>query len=149
IICGACRSTQKSGKRPLVTNNGLVRVLTLLCMLCLSIPTPVRAQNAPAAMTLVVDETQAARRIAFVHEEITVSPGPLALAYPKWIPGEHGPTGPLQQVAVIHVRTAQARPTTLPWVRDPDDISIIHVNVPAGINRITVDFDLLLENTVS
>src|SRR6266568_2989978 len=143
----ACRSTRKSGKRLLVINNSLIRVLTLLCVL--SIPTPLRAQNAPTAMTLVVDETQAARRIAFVHEEITVLPGPLALAYPKWIPGEHGPTGPLQQVAVIHVRTTQAGQATLPWVRDPDDISTIHVDVPAGTTRITVDFDLLLENTVS
>jgi hypothetical protein len=50
-------------------------------------PTPV--------MSLLVDETQEARRIAFVHEEIRVHPGPLALAYPKWIPGEHGPTGPI------------------------------------------------------
>ena len=41
------------------------------------------------AMTLVVDETQAERRIAFVHEEIPVRPGTLALAYPRWIPGEH------------------------------------------------------------
>jgi len=58
------------------------------------------AQSAPVpTMTLLVDETQAYRRIVFVHEEIRVQPGPLALAYPRWIPGEHGPTGPIQNLA--------------------------------------------------
>jgi predicted metalloprotease with PDZ domain len=133
----------------LVINNSLVRLVVLLCLLCLTIPSRLRAQNGSTAMILVVDETQAARRIAFVHEEIAVSAGPLALAYPKWIPGEHGPTGPLQQVAAIHLRTAQTSRATLPWMRDPDDISTIHLEVPSGTTRITLDFDVLLENTIS
>src|SRR5262249_30051324 len=97
-------------------------------------------------MTLVVDETLAARRIAFVHEELTVQPGPLALAYPKWIPGEHGPTGPLKQVAAVQIHAAQMN---LAWTRDPEDIYTIHLEVPVGTTRIAVDFDLLLENTIS
>ena len=97
-------------------------------------------------MTLVVDETQAARRIAFVHEEIQVRPGTLALAYPRWIPGEHGPTGPIQRFAALRVGSGSA---TLPWTRDPEDIYTIHVEVPAKTDRITVDFDTLLENTIS
>jgi len=97
-------------------------------------------------MTLVVDETQEARRIAFVHEEIRVQPGPLALAYPKWIPGEHGPTGPIDQFAVLRIHAGNA---TLLWKRDPEEIFTIHVEVPAGTDRITVDFDNLLRNTIS
>jgi hypothetical protein len=57
------------------------------------------------AMTLLVDETQAARRIGFVREEICVRPGPLALAYPRWIPGEHGPTGPIEQFAALRIHS--------------------------------------------
>jgi Peptidase M61 N-terminal domain len=34
-------------------------------------------------------------------------------------------------------------------VRDPDDIYTIHVDVPPGADRIAVDFDTLLENTIS
>ncbi len=98
------------------------------------------------AMTLEVDETQAPRRIAFVHEEIRVRPGALALAYPRWIPGEHGPTGPIQQFVTLRVHSGN---TTLPWTRDPEDIYTIHVEIPAGTDRITVDFDTLLENTIS
>jgi predicted metalloprotease with PDZ domain len=101
--------------------------------------------SAPA-MTLVVDETQAARRIAFVREEIRVQPGPLALAYPRWIPGEHGPTGPIEQLAALRIHSGNS---TLPWTRDLEDIYTVHVEVPAGSDRITVDFDVLLENTIS
>src|ERR1700686_93661 len=82
-----------------------------------------QSKSAPA-MTLVVDETQAARRIASVHEEIRVRPGSLALAYPLWIPGEHGPTGPVQQLAALRIHSGS---TALPWARDLEEISTIHV----------------------
>lgn len=102
--------------------------------------------NATAPMTLVVDETQAARKLAFVHEEIRVNSGELVLAYPLWIPGEHGPTGPLQQFANLRIRSGN---TPLPWTRDPIEIATIHVDVPANTDSISVDFDTLMENTVS
>jgi predicted metalloprotease with PDZ domain len=102
--------------------------------------------SSPPVMTLVVDETQAARRIAFVHEEIRVRPGTVGLAYPRWIPGEHGPTGPIQQFAALRVHSGSA---TVPWTRDPDDIYTIRVEVPANTNQISVDFDTLLENSIS
>lgn len=98
------------------------------------------------AMKLFVDETEAFRRIGFVHEEIHVRPGLLALAYPRWIPGEHGPTGPIQNFAALRVRSAGV---TLPWTRDPDDIHMIEVEVPPNTDTITIDFDVLLENTIS
>jgi predicted metalloprotease with PDZ domain len=103
-------------------------------------------RGAQSGMTLVVDETQAARRIVFMHEELPVQPAPLALAYPKWSPGEHGPAGPLEQVAEIRIHAAQQ---TLAWIRDPDDIFTIHLNVPAGSTRITIDFDVLPRTTIS
>jgi hypothetical protein len=102
-------------------------------------------KSAPA-MTLVVDETQGARRIAFVCEEIRVRPGAVTLAYPKWIPGEHGPTGPIQQFAALRILSGSA---SLSWTRDPEDIYTIHVEVPTNTDRISVDFDTLMENTLS
>lgn len=97
-------------------------------------------------MKVLVDERQGARRLAFVHEEIPVEPGTLALAYPKWIPGEHGPTGPIQNVAEIHVTSGEQ---TLVWRRDPDDIFTFRVEVPRGVHQVSIDFDVLLENTIS
>ena len=123
------------------------KCLLLGLMAMTAVATGVLAENPSApAMELMVDETQAARRIAFVHEELAVRPGALALAYPRWIPGEHGPTGPIQQLAVIRIHSGTV---TLPWTRDPEDIYTIHVDVPPGTDRITVDFDTLMENTIS
>jgi len=120
-----------------------IGLFILLAIANLDLP----AQSTPApTMTLVVDETQAFRQIAFVHEEIRVQSGPLALAYPRWIPGEHGPTGPIQNFAALRVRSGEV---TLPWTRDPEDIFTIRVDVPPNTNTLTVDFDTLLENTIS
>jgi predicted metalloprotease with PDZ domain len=105
------------------------------------------SQSASApTMKLLVDETQAFRRIAFVHEEIRVQQGPLALAFSRWIPGEHGPTGPIENLAAIRVGSGDV---TLPWIRDPEDINTIRIDVPPNTDTVTVDFDTLLENTIS
>jgi hypothetical protein len=45
---------------------------------------------------LVVDATDAPRKILHAQMQIPASPGTLTLYYPKWIPGEHGPTGPIE-----------------------------------------------------
>lgn len=102
-------------------------------------------ESAPA-IKLLVDESQAARQIAFVREEIPVKPGALSLAYPKWIPGEHGPTGPIENLAALSIRAGSR---TLPWMRDPEDIFSFHTQIPSGTQQITVEFDTLLENTIS
>jgi Peptidase M61 N-terminal domain len=105
------------------------------------------AQSASVpTMTLLVDETQASRRLTFVHEDIRVQQGPLTLAFPRWIPGEHGPTGPIENFAALRVRSGDV---TLPWRRDPGDINTIRMDVPPNTQTITVDFDTLLENTIS
>src|SRR5580692_10378979 len=93
--------------------------LSVALLMLSAIATNAAAQVTPApVMKLFVDETQAYRRIAFVHEEIRVQPGLVSLAYPRWIPGEHGPTGPIQNLAAVRVHSGKL---TLPWTRDPDD----------------------------
>jgi predicted metalloprotease with PDZ domain len=122
-------------------------LLFALVVAMTAIATCAHAQSTSApAMMLVVDESQAARRIASVHEEIRVRPGNVALAYPLWIPGEHGPTGPIQEFAVLRIHSGNA---PLTWTRDPEEIATVHVEIPANTDRITVDFDTLLENTIS
>jgi len=112
-----------------------------------TIPATLGAQaGAVPVMSLVVDESRAAQQIVSVHEEIAVQPGVLELAYPKWIPGEHGPTGPVQHVAALRIHAGE-QPLT--WTRNPEDLFSFHVNVPAGTARIAIDFDVLLQNTIS
>ena len=59
--------------------------------------------SAPA-ITLAVDASDAPRKIFHAQLTIPATPGTLTLYYPKWIPGEHGPTGPIQDVggAKVH-----------------------------------------------
>jgi predicted metalloprotease with PDZ domain len=75
-----------------------------------------------------------------VHTDLTlaVRPGPLTLVYPKWIPGEHGPTGPLESVIGLDIRAHGER---LAWSRDPYDMYALRVNVPRGVDRLEVSID--------
>jgi predicted metalloprotease with PDZ domain len=99
------------------------------------------AAGAAPAVTLVLDASQASRGIMFAHERIAVTPGAFTLVYPKWIPGEHGPTGPLNDLAALRIG---ANEKALDWRRDPVDLYAFHVNVPEGVQTLDVDFDVLL-----
>lgn len=101
---------------------------------------------AAANATLVLDASQASRGIIYAHERIPVSPGPLTLVYPKWIPGEHAPSGPLNDLAALRIGAGGA---SLDWRRDPVDLYAFHLTVPAGVQSLDVDFDVLLNNAPS
>jgi predicted metalloprotease with PDZ domain len=91
-------------------------------------------------LSVDVDLRQAPRKIFSVHEEIPVKPGALTLLYPKWIPGEHSPSGTLDSVTGLKI-TANGRP--LPWRRDLVDMFAINLDLPSGVSRIAVDFQFL------
>jgi len=95
---------------------------------------------ATPAITLAVDATEAPRKIFHAHEVIPAAPGPLTLFYPKWIPGEHGPTGPIASLAGVRM-TAAGRP--LAWTRDPLEMYALQVQVPDGATGVDVDLDFL------
>lgn len=92
-------------------------------------------------VTLVVDASRAGDAMLEVRERIPAAPGSLTLLYPKWIPGEHGPTGPLNDLAALRV---SANGTPLDWRRDAGDLYTFHVDVPANSNAVDVSFDVLL-----
>jgi predicted metalloprotease with PDZ domain len=97
----------------------------------------VHAQN--RIISLAVDATQAPRKIFHARMTIPASAGTLTLYYPKWIPGEHGPTGPLQNLTGLHFL---ANGQDLKWRRDLVDSWTFHVEVPAGASAVqaTLDF---------
>src|SRR5512144_1964311 len=92
------------------------------------------------AITLTVDATHAPEKIVRTTMAIPVSPGPLTLFYPKWIPGEHAASGPIANVTGLKM-TANGK--TLFWQRDTKDAFTFHVEVPAGARRLDVTFDYL------
>ena len=67
-----------------------------------------------------------------VHERIPATPGSFTLVYPKWIPGEHGPTGPLNDLAALRV---SANGTPLDWRRDATDLYAFHVRFRPACRR--------------
>lgn len=87
-----------------------------------------------------MDLSEAPRRIFHARLVIPASPGPLTLLYPKWIPGEHGPEGPIAELAGVKF-TAAGKP--LPWLRDDLDMYAFHCDVPAGANAVEVSLDYL------
>src|SRR2546422_2803848 len=100
---------------------------------------PALASRAP--MTLWADVPEAPRRILHARLHIPARPGKLTLLYPKWIPGEHGPTGPIQNVAGITI-TAGGR--ALDWERDPEEMYAIGCEVPAGADGVEMTLDYLI-----
>ncbi len=87
-----------------------------------------------------VDASRAAQGVFHSHLVLPVAPGPLVLTYPKWIPGEHSPTGPIQQLVGLRFAAAGV---ALEWRRDPVEMFAFHLTVPAGVTEIAADFDYL------
>jgi predicted metalloprotease with PDZ domain len=122
-------------------------------LLCLALPaSAAREPDAPAAiptaqdtrypgtLLLEVDLRDVNQKIFRVHEVIPVGPGPLTLLYPKWIPGEHGPTGTLDALAGIQIHAAGR---SLPWRRDLREMYALRLTVPVGVDHLDLDFQML------
>lgn len=93
---------------------------------------------AQTAMTLAVDATDAARNVVHTRLAIPVRPGPLTLFYPKWIPGEHSPTGPINDLVGLKL-SASGKP--IAWRRDDVEMFAFHCDIPAGVTVLDVAFD--------
>jgi predicted metalloprotease with PDZ domain len=91
----------------------------------------------PGSISLAVNLTNTVDRVANVHETIPVRAGKLTLLYPEWIPGNHSPTGPIENLADLVITANGQR---IPWERDRVDIYAFHVDVPAGASSLDVDF---------
>jgi predicted metalloprotease with PDZ domain len=102
------------------------------------------AQTAP--ISLSVDLTDAPRKILHATEVMPVTAGPLTVVYPKWIPGEHGPTGPIENMAGFFI-TANGQP--LKWERDKVDMFAYHVTVPQGVTKLEMKIDFLASSSLS
>src|SRR5437773_2141761 len=93
-----------------------------------------------APMTLRVDATEAPRKIYHAELNIPATPGPMTLFYPKWIPGDHAPSGPVNDLARLRI-SAGGQP--LMWKRDSVELFAFHINVPQGATSVNVKLDFL------
>ena len=101
----------------------------LLASAAISAQTPVR---------LDVDATDATRRLFHVKLTLPAKAGPMTLLYPQWIPGEHGPTGPIVNLVGLKV---QGGGNTISWRRDDENMYAFHLDVPGGVSALEVAFD--------
>lgn len=89
---------------------------------------------------ITLDITDAPRKILHAEMFIPVQPGPLTLMFPEWIPGEHGPTGPIDNFTGLNLA---ANGQNIPWQRDDVNMFAFHLTVPAGVDTLNVKTDFL------
>ncbi len=94
----------------------------------------------PGTIHLEVDITDLQRRVIGVRESIPVPPGELTLLYPKWIPGNHSPTGPISKLSGLAVK---GNGKSLKWERDRIDVYAFHIHVPSDVPVLDVEFQFL------
>jgi predicted metalloprotease with PDZ domain len=121
---------------------GLALFVNLLLLTFLAASAQGQASNKP--IHIAVDLRDATKYIFHATLEFPVKEGALTLVYPKWIPGDHAPTGPIQDLTGVKFR-AEGR--EIPWMRDDVDIYAFHCNVPAGVETLEVSLDYLSPNT--
>src|SRR3984893_3897213 len=125
-----------------ITNTGarrmkLSRILGVLCAVAVAVSLGAASAR---TVTIEVDASAAPRKIFHATLKIPASAGDLTLYYPKWIPGEHAPDGPVVDLAGLKFSAAGK---TLKWRRDLLDGFTLHVDVPAAATEISAELDFL------
>src|ERR1700738_1809859 len=87
---------------------------------------------------LTADLRDHQRGIFHAHMQFPVQPGELTLGYPKWLPGEHGPSGALNQIVYL---SFHANGKELSWRRDDVEVYNFHLEIPEGVEMIDADLD--------
>ena len=104
----------------------------------------VAAHAAPAqssqTISLTVDATKTPQKLLHAHLVLPVQPGPLTLYYPKWIPGEHSPSGPIASLTGLKF---EGNGKVIPWKRDLLDTFTFHLDIPAGVSQLDATYDYI------
>lgn len=117
-------------------------VAAALLLALFSVP----AQAQKKSIQITADLSDAPRKLYHAEIDLPVAAGPLALTTPKWIPGDHRPTGPVDQITGV-VFTANGQ--TLPWRRDDVDLYQFHLVVPQGVTTLHAHLDCIVTERVS
>jgi predicted metalloprotease with PDZ domain len=95
---------------------------------------------------ITADLSDAPRKLFHAEVDLPVTAGPLTLITPKWIPGDHRPTGPVDGITGV-VFTADGQ--TLTWRRDDVDLYEFHLTIPAGVTTLHAHLDAIVLTNVS
>ena len=116
-----------------------VRLSSIFFCAAVSVAALGQARVAPT-VTVTLDATESPRKILHAKLTIPAKPGSLTLYYPKWIPGEHEPSGPIVNLTGLHFK---ANGNELTWRRDLLDAWTFHVDVPPGATSVDAGLDYL------
>jgi len=97
-------------------------------------------------LTLVVDATDVGRKLYHAHEFVPATTGSMTLVYPKWLPGEHAPTGPITDLVGLSFSVG-GKP--IGWQRDQVDMYAFHLAVPPGAIVVDVELEFLSAGSTS
>jgi len=112
-----------------------------LIALALFIPATIAAaERTVEPIEIHVDMTRSPQRIMHARLEMSVEPGPLTLLYPKYLPGEHGPTGPISELVGLVIR-GNGEP--IAWNRDSRDFFTFYIDVPTRVKKLEIELDYL------
>ena len=111
----------------------------VMCAL-ISLAPAVFAATPANPIQISVDASDAPRNIFHVHLIFNAAPGDLTLVYPKWIPGNHRPSGPVANLTGLHFQ-AEGKPVE--WERDPLDMFAFHLRVPKGAHQVEAWLDAI------
>ncbi len=94
-----------------------------------------------AGMRLAIDARDLPRKL--VSSEVTLplkgdatQARRISLWYPKWVPGSHGPGGPIANVAGLIIEDGAGH--ELAWQRTAGEVYRVEVEVPAGVAELSV-----------
>ena len=136
LVASTCAAALLFGAMPALAQVGTPALPVALA----PIPAP-RDVAYPGVIGIDVDATDIDRRIISVKQTIpVVGPGPLVLLFPQWLPGNHGPVGPVDDLASL-VFTANGQ--RLPWVRNTVSTDAFQITVPAGVTTVEASFQWL------
>src|SRR6186713_618760 len=103
-----------------------------------------QTSTAKVSMALDVDATDAPMKILHATMSMPARAGAMTLFYPKWIPGEHMPSGPIANLTGLHV-FADGR--EIGWRRDLVEVNAFTMTMPAGASTLTAKYDYVVPYT--
>ena len=110
----------------------------LLLAFTIAFASPTLAQQ---PIRITADLTEAPRKLYHAEIDLPVKAGENSFTTPQWIPGNHRPTGPVQDITGV-VFSADGK--TIPWRRDDVDLYEFHVDVPKGVTTLHAHLDCIV-----
>ncbi len=129
----------------MMTRRPLCPVLGLLLVLAAASAPDARAA-APTSLDHEVDARESRRHLLHATIGMDVDGTPLALAYPKWIPGDHGPEGPIANLVGL---AFEVDGRAVAWERDSIDAWTLRLVPPPGRLTARLTFTDVAPGTVA